>query len=212
MKTDFWMPLYIGDYLADTLHLSRSDHGSYILLIMAYWRNRGPLQDSESLRSICRCSETEWTQTRNILSKFFELDGQVWRHKRIDFELKRIANRSKAGKTGASARWQTTCKPPCDSDAKTMRNAWDPDPQPDPYIKNNKASLFDKTIQAVKAEFLKQSGSPSMAEDFFNHFESNGWKIGGKSPMVSLPHAVANWIKRSGNYGKQKPTSIVSVC
>ena len=45
-RTDTWMPLYIGDYLADTTHLSMAEHGAYLLLIMTYWRT-GPLPDND---------------------------------------------------------------------------------------------------------------------------------------------------------------------
>ena len=33
-------------------------------------------------------------------------------------------------------------------------------------------------------------------EEFFNHFESNGWKVGGRAPMKSWNHAARNWAKR----------------
>ena len=50
-KTDIWMPIYIGDLVADTTHLSRADFGSYLLLIFLYWRRRGPLPDDDNALS-----------------------------------------------------------------------------------------------------------------------------------------------------------------
>ena len=31
------------------------------------------------------------------------------------------------------------------------------------------------------------------AMKFFFHFESNGWKVGGKTPMKSVSAAMSNW-------------------
>ena len=37
--------------------------------------------------------------------------------------------------------------------------------------------------------------SKDEAEKFCDHFESNGWKVGGKTKMVSWKAAVRNWLK-----------------
>lgn len=46
-KTPVWMPLYIGDYLGDTIGLSNSEHGAYLLSMMAYWRKGESLTPPE---------------------------------------------------------------------------------------------------------------------------------------------------------------------
>lgn len=54
-------------------------------------------------------------------------------------------------------------------------------------------------------EYFKEKKSNSQqAEMFFNHFESNGWKVGGKTKMKDWKAAARNWIMRSEQYELQK--------
>lgn len=82
------MPLYWADFLADTLHLTRADIGSYMLLIGAYWRKGGPLPDDhEGLQTICRCPGQDWARVKGVMASFFTVADGRWTHKRIDAEL-----------------------------------------------------------------------------------------------------------------------------
>lgn len=109
-KVDAWMPLWIGAYLADTTHLARDEHGGYLLLLIAYWRNRGPLVDQGNrLANICKATPAEWKRLRPLLVEFFEEVDGFWVHGRADKELASAGLRKSAAvskaKAAAEARW-----------------------------------------------------------------------------------------------------------
>lgn len=139
-SVESYMPLWIADYLADTQHLTRDEHGAYLLLLMAYWRKGEPLADDDrKLAAIAKASPAEWRRLRPVLSEFFQVGDGVWKQKRVDAELARAkairAKRSEAGAKGADGRWQTDDKPM----ANAMANAWQNDaisPSPSPFEPN----------------------------------------------------------------------------
>ncbi len=109
-KTDAWMPLWIGAYLADTMKLTTVQHGAYFLLLISYWRERAPLvDDDEELRSITKTDRSEWKRLRPVMSKFFRVGDGVWWHKRVEAEIAAADERSKKSsekaKKAAEARW-----------------------------------------------------------------------------------------------------------
>lgn len=109
-KTDIWMPLFIADYLADTQHLTRDEHGGYLLLLMAYWRNSGPLPDDDKrLAAIVKASPREWKTLRPALAEFFTIADGYWTHKRADKEIEEAAENARKNaeraKRAAEKRW-----------------------------------------------------------------------------------------------------------
>jgi len=109
-KVDAWMPLWIGSYLADTTHLSRDQHGGYFLLLMAYWRNKGPLRDDgDRLANTAKATSAEWRRLRPVLLEFFDEEDGAWVHGRAEKELQaaslRKASASSKAKAAAAARW-----------------------------------------------------------------------------------------------------------
>lgn len=70
-KPDSWMPLFIGDFLADTSHLTTEQIGAYALLLMAMWRNGATLDPSEEeLAAIARLPVERWQAHAPKLMRF----------------------------------------------------------------------------------------------------------------------------------------------
>jgi len=63
------------------------------------------------------------------------------------------------------------------------------------------------TIEEVKAYFLHQHFPELEAIKFFNYFSSNGWLVGGKSPMVDWKASAQNWILNAPKFipNEQQP-------
>jgi uncharacterized protein YdaU (DUF1376 family) len=101
------MPLYCGDYLRDTRHLTTEQHGAYFLLILEYWA-KGKLPDDDvQLARIVGLPLAKWLKMRPVMLAFFH-DG--WHHKRVDEELAKAVDRSEHGRKGGLAK---AAKYPC---------------------------------------------------------------------------------------------------
>lgn len=97
-----YMPLFVADYLADTAHLSAAEHGGYMLLIMNYWQRQKPLpNDDKKLARIARMTDSEWLDARETILELFVIDGAELRHKRIEAELIRLADKSDKAREAA---------------------------------------------------------------------------------------------------------------
>jgi len=143
-KTDLWMPLYVGDYLADTQHLTCEQHGAYFLLMMFYWRHGSLPDDNSQLASIAKISAHKWKKISPIIRKFFNAKEGLLRHKRIDAELSKAAEnkekRSEKARAAAKVRWQ-------DNDAPSMPGEC---PSPSPITSPTEKGQTPFSVEAEK--------------------------------------------------------------
>jgi uncharacterized protein YdaU (DUF1376 family) len=83
-KTDIWMPIYINDYLGNTMELDENGHGIYLLLMFQYWK-KGPLtKDTKKLMKIARTDNLELLE--EILEDYFIDSNDCFIHKRVEEE------------------------------------------------------------------------------------------------------------------------------
>jgi uncharacterized protein YdaU (DUF1376 family) len=109
-RADTWMPLYVGDYLADTMHLSAEEHGAYLLLLMHSWRTGALPDDDKTLAAIARVSLKVWRAgLGGTIRAFFSPSERGLVQLRLERERERAgANTQKrraAGAAGAAAKW-----------------------------------------------------------------------------------------------------------
>lgn len=96
--TMHYIPLYTGDYLRDTRHLSPMEHGIYLLLLMYCWDKHGfaPLEERQ-LFGICNArSNDEMEAVRRILKEFFVQGAEGWYNPRLMRELNEANARHEA--------------------------------------------------------------------------------------------------------------------
>ena len=59
--------------------------------------------------------------------------------------------------------------------------------------------------------FFKELNAPLIeAQKFFNHYESNGWLVAGKSKMKNWKASVENWLEKSNRFNSISPNHIPS--
>ena len=67
-----------------------------------------------------------------------------------------------------------------------------------------KSELFSPpSFEEVKEFFISKNRSELEAEKFFNHFESNGWLVGGKTKMKNWNAAARNWMLNAEKFNAQ---------
>lgn len=143
-KADIWMPLYIGDYLADTMHLSTEEHGAYLLLLMALFKAGGSIDlDETSFAILTRLSTDRWAAMEKKMLRFFNVDGRILTHDRVTLEIEAAKEKSKKGTKGAAKRWGNAsdmpegmpsecldlCPDTCPSDTQGYAQSIAPPPQ-----------------------------------------------------------------------------------
>lgn len=143
--------LYPGDYARDTAHLTTEEHGAYFLLLMHVYSQGGrvPL-NMRALANVAKMTKTRfanmWEET---LSAFFNVDGDLIGHGRVDRELEKL-KRISAARSAASK--QKGAKKRLKSEAKFRKNESDRESVSAEKTEENqqKAAAIDQQLHVTK--------------------------------------------------------------
>lgn len=184
-KADTWMPFFVGDYLADTTHLSRDQHGGYLLLLFAMWKKGGRLPDDDAqLANVAKASPREWRALRPVMQPFFDVSGGYWIHKRVARELagatERKAKAVAKAALGAKARWGKPVHNNASSNATGMLEAMpgamlDECPPPSPTSK----PVVTPTVPHARRQGFGQNGLERQ-----KHGNGAAWKVDDQAAIA----------------------------
>lgn len=109
---------HIGDFDADTAHLSWLEDAAYRRLMCLYYRREQPIPAdlAQACRLVRASNKQEREAVETVLREFFEQTPDGWRNKRCDEEIeaakkKAESNRNNGNKGGRPKRNDTNQKP-----------------------------------------------------------------------------------------------------
>lgn len=104
---------HIGDFDADTAHLSWLEDAAYRRLMCLYYRREAPIPADidQACRLVRATSRQEKEAVRTVLTEFFSVTGDGWHNKRCDQEIEAAQEKAKrnreVGRMGGRPRTQT---------------------------------------------------------------------------------------------------------
>jgi len=194
-KVDIFMPVFVGDYLRDTIDLSLEENGAYSRLLFTMWSRGGRLlNDPARLARIAGCELADWQRLWPILARFFTIEGNDITQKRLTKELEKARaqklSAAENGRRGADARWKSDLRDGSGMAtpmANAMANGWQNDgssPSPSESPPKQPAQSDPRAIPA--APTTEPEPGP-----------------------VALAHAVAVAVEEAGEMAARAPLAVV---
>ena len=215
-----YLPLWTDAYLADTSHLSTIEHGAYLLLLMAMWRNKSTLQnDDKLLARYARLNAGQWRRIKPTILGFFDVTESEISQGRLTDEYEAVKRKSIVNTFNANARWLKE-KEKVNADAPVLQcelDAIQSQSQSQSQKKKGEAAPLSKPSKgsrlgndwALPPEFREFAFKEGMrhdeiereAEKFKDYWVSVDGYRGVKRDWVAT---WRNWIRRRKDYSGTK--------
>lgn len=197
---------HIGDFRRDTASLSDSDAMAYLKLLWMYYDSENPLPSDAKLLAFKIGSNADSVQL--ILDAYFQLDNELYRHKRCDAEILAYKARSKIAKDKANKRWSNA------ADMLQHSNSIAPDTKIDanrePITENQIKDIRPDDVElSVWQDFLKhrKTKKAAVTETVIKKIKSESEKA-GMTLQAALEHMCAQgWVGFNAEWFKDKPAA-----
>lgn len=205
-----WMPLFIGDYLGDTGHLTQGQHGAYFLLMMHYWQ-RGPLP-SDLVQCYCIAHAMDEQSRCNVdavLHNFFATVDGTYHQSRLDRELEK-AKKSYERRSGAAGkRWENAKHMQSISNEYALHVQGASDSDSDSTTKPSTEKKKNSKGTRIPEEFTPSEQHYALAKElgvnvemqfqvFRDHFLGNS---GSRAIKADWDATFRNWLRKSVDFG-----------
>ena len=206
------MPMFWGDYLRDTGHLSPAEHGAYLMLIAHQWTTARPLPDDDSkLARIAKMTAREWRSAKAVIEPFFTVRNGEWTQKRVEAELIRARETYDKRRAAGAKGGRPSKEKPGESPALAMQKAGEsqnkagtkqPKPEPEPIddVDDRAWEKVSRLSHVVVGEtVLDLMGVREDPRFAFSYSVVGGWLSAGYDPEADIyPTVRAVMAKRNG--------------
>lgn len=179
-----WMPVYVGDELAETSHLNAEEYGAYALLKMHLWQHGRLPCDDERLARIAKCAAERWAFVKDAIWTLFADD---WRHPRLETlraqSEETHKKRSEAGRRGGRPR---VSEKPGYKPGLSREKAGPKHPQPQPQPQSDSYSDPEAQAQAPGSAAYENKGVTNTRESMFTPYPVPSSPAEGKAFLTRL--------------------------
>jgi uncharacterized protein YdaU (DUF1376 family) len=133
-----FMPLWVADFVGDTLELDAKEVGAYMLILMAMWGRDGTLpNDQKKLQRVARCGR-DWPKVWAAIGHYFTVEGDTISQGRLTRELQKVAaKREVNAQSGARGGRAKALK----EKERALANATISLQQPEPYLEREETNV-----------------------------------------------------------------------
>ena len=82
------IPINLKQNLLETNRLTTLQYGAYMLLVMRYFLDGNLPNDDKFLSNVSGLSLSKWLKAKNSIRDLFEVEGNNWKNKDLDFLIK----------------------------------------------------------------------------------------------------------------------------